>query len=157
MRRRPVLPGGALRVVVLTSTVLFVAAGLVVGVASFRRDFALSARQRGESVYSADFRRQVRYVTDRTPPRAGILLVATPQDTWRARLWQRALYPRNDVIVRLQPFAPDSELRPLRVHHSVTFAITLGDPSVDLPLRWNEDLGRMFREEPRVRFGALEP
>ena len=59
------------------------------------------------------------------PAGASLLLVATADEAWHARLWQRALYPEHTVIVRYEPLRAD-ELKRLRDQYAIHHAVSLG-------------------------------
>ncbi len=90
------------------------------------------------------------------PPDAALLLVATTDDAWHARLWQRAPYPDHTVIVRYEPLRPQ-ELRRFRDQYAIRYALALGVPPPDPGFRSHEDLGTLAGLPSRVWFGELGP
>ena len=93
---------------------------------------------------------------DSLPAGASLLLVATADEAWHARLWQRALYPEHTVIVRYEPLRAD-ELKRLRDQYAIHHAVSLGDAPPDPGFRSHEDLGTLPGRPARVWFGELEP
>jgi hypothetical protein len=116
------------RAFVLIATLIFVGASLAAGVVSMARDLEAVLRQPEGKVLSPAFEEQARRVRGEVPPGVRILVIASESDEWEARLWQRALYPRNPVSVRLPPVAdpakPDADL-----------VLTIGSPPPELRLR----------------------
>jgi len=92
-------------------------------------------------VFPPELREQLRAVEDRVPPGAFVLYVPAAPEFWYSRLWQRALYPRNEVVV-LQPPVARQTLRELRVRYGARFAVSAGDPPTDPGFLWRVDVGR---------------
>lgn len=90
------------------------------------------------------------------PAGAVILLVAKPTDVWHARLWQRGLYPRNQVAVLLEPVGP-AAVRALRSRYGIRYAVLIGPPDLDPGLRWRRELGALSGLPDFVSFGELAP
>ncbi len=144
------------RAAVASATAIFVGASLSVGVDSLGRDLARTYRDADASVFPPGFFEQRERVREVAPPRAGILLVASPADAWQARLWQRALYPRNEVVVRYAPEPGFEELERLRHSRRVDFVMALGPVPDGLTLAGKKDLGGMPGGPQHVWIGALE-
>jgi len=139
------------RIVVRAVTFLFAGSVFLAGANTLRNDLVSTFRDSDPSVFPSAFPEQVRRVEQIAPRGAGLLLVASADDAWQARLWQRALYPRNPVVVRYRPLPSGEELEELR--RSSVFVLTLGKGAApDLPLSSEERLG-----DGDVRIGALRP
>jgi hypothetical protein len=123
-----------------TLSLLVAAASIVCGArAALHSASRFSARP--EKVLALEFRDQVRAVQAKVKPGEVILHVSAAPEFWYSRLWQRALYPRNEVIVLQPPVTPD-RLRELRSRYGAHTAISAGDPPVDPGFAWKVDLGR---------------
>ncbi len=116
------------RAFAFTATLIFVGASLASGFASMARDLEAVRRGPGPGVFSPGFEEQARRVRAEVSPGVRILLVASRSDEWEARLWQRALYPRNPVSVRFLPVA-EPETR------DADLVLTIGSPPPELRLR----------------------
>ena len=79
----------------------------------------------------------------------------TVPEYWYSRLWQRALYPRNEVVIQ-QPPVPPGRLNELRAKYRARFAVAAGDPPVDPGFLWKVDLGRV-NGPGEAWFGELKP
>ena len=112
---------------------------LVAGARWLRNDLVSTFRDADPSVFPAGFSEQLRSVEEIAPPDAGLLLVASADDAWRARLWQRALYPRNPVVVRYRPLPSGEKLEELR--RSAAFVLALRNEAAELPLTSQSRLG----------------
>ena len=132
------------------------AASLVSGGHAIVRDLRVAFRDAGPSVFPPEERVQMDSVLASVPARASLLLVATTEDAWHARLWQRAFYPEHTVIVRYEPLGAE-ELRALRKRLGIRHAISLGSPPPDPGFRSPRDLGALPGLASRVWFGELQP
>ena len=119
-------------------------------------DLRVAFRDAGPSVFTPLDRKQMGAVRAALPAGASLLLVATTDDAWHARLWQRALYPEHTVIVRYAPLRAD-ELKRLRDQYAIHHAVSLGVTPADPGFRSHEDLGTLPGLPARVWFGELEP
>jgi hypothetical protein len=135
---------------------IVVAASLAVGGAAIARDLRVAFRDASPSVFTPIDRAQMAAVRASIPPRASLLLVATTDDAWEARLWQRAFYPEYAVIVRYVPLQPD-ELKRLRDQYAIRHAISLGVNPPDPGFRSHQDLGMLPGSPGHAWFGELEP
>ncbi len=145
------------RFAVRGATAIFVGASLFVGVHSLKRDLARAFRDAPRSVFPPGFPSQLERVRQVVPAGAGILVATYTADGWDARLWQRALYPRNPGIVVMPPLPPADELRRLRTEHHAAYILSLGDAPAGLELAWREDLGGVPGGPEHVWLGALAP
>ena len=119
-------------------------------------DLHVAFRDAGPSVFTPGDRKQMDAVRASLPAHASLLLVATGDEAWHARLWQRALYPDHTVIVRYEPLRAD-ELRQFRDQYSIHYAVSLGNVPPDPGFRAHEDLGALPGRTARVWFGELAP
>jgi len=119
-------------------------------------DLRVAFRDAGPSVFTPRDRKQMGTVQASLPADASLLLVATADEAWHARLWQRALYPEHTVIVRYEPLRAD-ELKRLRNQYAIHQAVSLGNVPPDPGFRSHEDLGTLPGRPARVWFGELEP
>jgi hypothetical protein len=117
----------------------FAGSVFLAGALTLRTDLIVAFREADPRVFPPAFSQQVRRVEKIAPPRAELLVVASPDDAWRARLWQRALYPRNPVVVRYRPLPSGGELEELR--RFAAFVVALGAEVPELPLSSEERLG----------------
>ncbi len=111
-----------------TLSVLVAGAALLCGTRAFLRQLP-ALRGPASTVFSPEFRAQVRAVEARLPPGAPVLHVCARQEGWFSRLWQRALYPNHRTIV-VQPWDLP-RLAELRAKYGARFAISVGKPPVD--------------------------
>jgi hypothetical protein len=132
------------------SLAALVASSLIVGFRAFRDDLIVAFRYAGASVFPPSLARQLPTVIERIPEGRPILLLATSADTWNARLWQRALYPRNPVFVRFEPFPDAREMARMADLRDVLF---LGRPPPGLAVDWIDDLGSDADGDDRVMRG----
>lgn len=119
-------------------------------------DLHVAFRDAGPSVFTPRDRKQMGTVQASLPAGASLLLVATTDEAWHARLWQRALYPEHTVIVRYAPLRSD-ELIQLRHQYAIHHAVSLGNAPADPGFRSHEDLGTLPGLSARVWFGELGP
>jgi hypothetical protein len=155
-RDRDRRPRGSNSLVVVAAAALVVGASLFTGARAIVADLRTAFRDAGPSVFTPRDRKQMGTVRDSLPAGASLLLVATADEAWHARLWQRALYPDHTVIVRYEPLRAD-ELQRLRDQYAIHHAISLGDAPPDPGFRSHEDLGTLPGRPARVWFGELEP
>lgn len=107
-------------------------------------------------MYPQEFRAQLRTVEDRIPAGAFVLHLSASPEYWQSRLWQRALYPRNEAIVVQPPWGPEL-LRQLRAKYRVRYALSAGNPPSDPGYLWSIDLGRLPGHSGGTWFGELTP
>ena len=133
-----------------------VAASLAVGAHAIAGDLRVAFRDAGPSVFTPVDRKQMAAVREALPAGAPLLLLATRDDAWHARLWQRAFYPAHVVIVRYTPLET-GELKRLRDQYAITYAVSLGITPTDPGFRSRQDLGTLQGLPSRLWFGELEP
>ena len=138
MERRAGEIGRGGRFAIRAAATAFAGSVFLAGVLTLRSDLIVAFREADPRVFSPEFSQQVRRVEKIAPPRAELLVVASDDDAWRARLWQRALYPRNPVVVRYRPLPSGAELEELR--RSAAFVVALGAEVPELPLSSEERL-----------------
>jgi hypothetical protein len=143
------------RVALRLTAAAVVLASLAAGVAALASDLRVAFRDAGPSVFSDDDRRQMIVVRQALRPGDALLLVATPADVWQARVWQRALYPRNPVVVLLGPYDPVTVGR-IRDRHGIRRAVVLGEPPPITGFQPIRDLG-VAGSAGRASFGELTP
>lgn len=101
---------------------------------------------------------QLESIRAKVPPGATLLLLSasSTDGAWWARLFQRALYPRNVVIVRYEPL-PQDEL--VRLHRDWRFGwgLLLAPEASSRILSDREDLGTLPGLPDRVWLGAFPP
>jgi hypothetical protein len=151
---RPILPVPVLRII----AILVVAASVVTGAIAMRKDVRIAFRDAGPSEFPASVNLQVEAITRGMPPGAGLLLLSQSHDdgAWYARLFQRALYPRNVVVVRYVPLTgPERDL--LRRQWSLGYGLAMGVPPPDVGFLAHEDLGTLPALPDRVWFGKIGP
>ena len=136
--------------------VVVLAASAVAGVTALWSDLRLAYTWSAPSIFSEVDRKQMSAVREAVPPGATILVLAKWTDVWHARLWQRGLFPRNPVVVRLEPYGPE-EIRKFRQRYASRYAVLIGPPAFDLGFRWRRDLGSLPGLASRVWFGELSP
>lgn len=136
--------------------VVVLAASAVAGLTALWGDLRLAYTWSGPSIFSELDRKQMSAVREVVPRGATILVVAKWTDVWHARLWQRGLFPRNPVVVRLEPYVPQ-EIREFRHRYAIRYAVLIGPPAFDLGFRWRRDLGPLPGLPGRVWFGELSP
>ena len=129
---------------------------MAVGGHALARDLQVAFRDAGPSVFTPVDREQMAAVRESLPAGASLLLVATTDDAWHARLWQRALYPEHTVIVRYEPLQRD-ELKRFRDQYAIRHAVSLGTAPPDPGFRSHRDLGPLPGLPGHVWFGELEP
>jgi hypothetical protein len=136
-------------------SILVGAAALACGARALRRDaFVFTGPPR--TPFPSEFRRQFRTVTERLPAGAFVLHLSASPESWYSRLWQRALYPRNDSIVMQPPLSPE-RVQEMRSKYGARFAISAGDPPFDPGYVWRIDLGRLPKVPSETWFGELGP
>jgi hypothetical protein len=121
-------------------SILVAVAALLCGARAVRRQlwqFAVPPQK----VFSPELSAQIRSVEGRIPPGVSLLYLPATPEYWYSRLWQRALYPRNQVILQ-QPPIPAGRLAELRARYGARFALAAGDPPADPGFLWKVDLGR---------------
>jgi hypothetical protein len=133
-----------------------VAASAAAGGTALWRDLRFAYTWAGPSIYAETDRRQMTAVRQTVSEGEVILLIAKPTDVWHARLWQRGLYPRNQVVVLFEPVGVNG-IRRLRSRYGVRHAVLIGPPGFDPGFRWHRDLGPLAGLPDRVSFGELLP
>ena len=146
------LASHGLRLIALVVLIASAAAGL----SALWRDLRFAYAWAGPSIFSETDRRQMAAVQEAVPEGAVILLVARPDNVWHARLWQRGLYPRNQVAVLLEPVGPEA-IGKLRSRYGIRHAVLIGPPGLDPGFRWRRDLGPLAGLPGLVSFGELAP
>lgn len=151
---RPIVPVVFLR----AFAALVAAAALLSFAAAFRKDYWIAFQDASPSEFPASVSGQVEAMTRVMPPGETLLLVAEfhADGGWYARLFQRALYPRNRVIVGYMPLAP-ADIASLRRQWSARYGLALGVPPPDLGFLNHEDLGSLPAMKDRVWFGQVGP
>ena len=132
------------------------AASAVAGVSALWSDLRLAYTWSGPSIFSEVDLKEMSAVRDVVPPGATVLVVAKWSGVWTARLWQRGLFPRNPVVVRLEPYGP-KEIRAFRKRYAIRYVVLVGPPAFDLGFRWRRDLGPVPGLPDRVLLGELSP
>lgn len=137
---------------------LVIGASLWSGVRALARDFDRAFYVAGRSVFPPSIVEQVDAIRVRVPPEGSVLLLSasSTDGAWWAREFQRALYPRNVVVVRYEPL-PKAQLA--RLHREWRFGwglILAPDPS-SLALTGREDLGNLPALPDRVWLGRFTP
>ena len=137
---------------------LVLAASVVAGARAIVLDATIAFRDAGPSVFPDSVVRQVEEVRREVPPGETILLVSESRTdgSWYTRLFQRALYPRNDVVVRYLPLSPEdivSVRRAWSIHHGLEFDAA---PS-SLALQHPKDLGALPAMPDHVFLGSMTP
>ncbi len=137
-----------------TLSVFVAVAALLCGARAFQR-WIPSLTSPALTVFSPEFRAQVRAVEARLPPGAAVLHVSAQQEGWFSRLWQRALYPDHKTIV-VQPWNMP-RLAEFRAKYATRFAISAGNPPLDPGYQWMVDLGPVPGLPGVTWFGELRP
>ncbi len=92
-------------------------------------------------VFPPELSAQIRKVEEKLPPGVSLIYVPASPEYWYSRLWQRAFYPRNQVVIQ-QPPVPPGRLGELRARYGTRFAVAAGDPPADPGFLWKLDVGR---------------
>jgi hypothetical protein len=129
-------------------------ASVAVWIFTAGRELWIAYHFAGPSVFSSVDRRQFATVREAVPEKAPLLLVAESGNAWQARLWQRAFFPRNAVLVVYQPYGEGA--RTLRKSYGIRYAVLIGPPPYDPGFRWSRDLGPIAGMSAHVIFGELE-
>lgn len=137
---------------------LVVAASLLCGARALSTDLTTAFRSAAPTVFSPYELGQFAIVRERVPAGSSILLTANAgsSHSWYSRLWQRAFYPRNTVIVRPESL-PALERKKLRERYGFRFAVSLGQRPADLDFQSLQDLGALPGLPDHVWFGELTP
>ncbi|HEY1433909.1 MAG TPA: hypothetical protein VGG65_00960 [Thermoanaerobaculia bacterium] len=135
---------------------IVVAASIAAGARALRADLIIAFRDAGPSNTPASVARQLEAIRRLAPPGAPILLVAPAagDDLWYTRFFQRALYPRNAVLIRYLPFAR-KDADTLRRHWKISHGVAFGAAPTDLGFLGPEDLGTLPASLDRVWAGAM--
>jgi hypothetical protein len=131
------------------------AAGLACGARAIRIQLPLFEGPPHRATHPA-FDGEFRAVLERLPEGACVLHLSATPEYWYSRLWQRALYPRNETIVVEPPLSRES-VRSLRERYGARFAISTGNPPWDPGYLWTVDLGHLPLDAGRSVFGELAP
>jgi hypothetical protein len=128
----------------------------VTGGRALYRDLTLAFRDAGPSVFGPTVRQQLDGLRSRLAPGAPLLLVAASHTdgAWYTRLFQRALFPRNPVVVRYLPYSLADELSDRR-RWSIRHGLAIGNPPPNLEFVSHEDLGPLPALPDRLWFGEL--
>jgi hypothetical protein len=136
-------------------SILTGAAALLCGAWALHREvWALTAPR--ETPFPPQFRAQLHAVMERLPPGAFVLHLSAAPEHWYSRLWQRALYPRNDTIVMEPPLSLE-RLVEIRAKYAARFAISAGNPPYDPSYLWKIRLGQLPGVPGESWFGELGP
>ena len=149
---RPLPP----RVLLLRAfSLLVAAASLICGGREIARDWY---RFEGppHRVLHPQFDAELRTVLRQLPVGARVLHFSAVPEYWYSRLWQRALYPRNDVIL-VQPPLSRKRFESLRRRYGARYAISYGVPPWDPGFLWKTNLGPLPLVEGDNWFGELAP
>jgi hypothetical protein len=121
-------------------------------------DATIAFRDAGPSVFPATVTRQLEEIRGKIPAGETILLVSASatDGAWYTRLFQRALYPRNDVVVRYPPFSRQDE-GVLRRKWPIHFGVELAPEPSRLDFADHRDLGPLPAMPDRVFIGTLAP
>lgn len=154
MRSTSVIPVPVLR----GFAALVLGASLWTGVRALAHDFDRAFHEAGRSVFPSSVVRQLDAIRARVPPGAPVLLISASrtEGAWWARLFQRALYPRNAVVVRYQPL-PAAELEQLNRAWRFGYGLLLSPEPSSLTLSNREDLGILPTLPNHVWLGAFAP
>jgi hypothetical protein len=133
--------------------VAVVSASVLAGFAALARDLRTAYLWAGPSIIREADRRQIDAVRKSLEDGEVIFVYADPEHHWHARLWQRALFPRNPVAVHLDA-SPEGP-RSLRDRFAVRHAVVIGPPAFAPRLRAERDLGPLQGMRVRVSFGEL--
>ena len=109
-----------------------------------------------QTPFPPPFREQLHAVTERLPPGAFVMHLSATPEYWYSRLWQRALYPRNESVVMQPPLSPQ-RLREIRARYGARFAISAGNPPYDPGYLWRVRLGQLPGVPGESWFGELAP
>jgi hypothetical protein len=151
---RALVPAPILR----SAAALVVGASLVAGVKADLADTVIAFRDAGPSVFHPSVSRQIDEIRQEVPAGETILLVSASRTdgSWYTRLFQRALYPRNDVIVRYLPFT-SAEAERVRRAWPIRYGIVFDVAPSSLDLLDRRDLGALPAMPDHVFFGKLAP
>jgi hypothetical protein len=130
-------------------------AAILCGARAIRRSAAYLV-QPPRSVFHPAFRAELETVRRRLPEGAVVLHLSASPEYWFSRLWQRALYPRNETIV-VQPPWDAARVRELKAKYHARFAISAGDPPSDPGFLWKMELAPPPLGPGSVWFGELRP
>ena len=134
------------------------AATVGIGAVALYRDLQTAFLFAGPSNVPASIRRQVEAIERRVPPGQPILLLSAtlPDELWYTRLFQRVLYPRNEVLIRYLPLTR-ADADTLRNGRSIGYAIAFDAEPPDRSFRAVEDLGPLPAMAHRVWVGERTP
>lgn len=137
---------------------LVLGASVWTGVRALARDFDRAFHVAGKSVFPPSVVSQLDAIRARVPPGAAVLLLSASNTdgSWWARLFQRALYPRNVVVVRYEPL-PRNQLVRLGREWRFSWGLLLAPEPSSLVLSDREDLGNLPAMPDRVWLGAFSP
>jgi len=122
------------------------------------RDATIAFRDAGPSVFPSSVVRQVEEIRSAVPPGEAILLVSASRTdgSWYTRLFQRALYPRNPVVVRYLPLSA-RDIEALRRSWPIRYGMLLDVAPSSLALDPPRDLGALPAMPDHLFFGAVRP
>ena len=154
MRRTSNVPVPLLRGI----AALVICASIWTGARALARDFDRAFHVAGKGVFPPSVARQIDAIRATVPPRDAVLLLSASatDGAWWARLFQRALYPRNVVVVRYEPLVASDAAR-LRGDWHPRWALLLSPDGSSLALSDREDLGPLPAMPDHVWLGALAP
>jgi hypothetical protein len=135
-----------------------IGASLWTGARALARDFDRAFHVAGRSVFPPSVTRQLDAIRSRVPAGASVLLLSASatDGAWWARLFQRALYPRNIVVVRYEPLYAD-ELARSNQAWRFGYGVLLSPEPSSLVLTNREDLGILPALPDRVWLGDFSP
>jgi hypothetical protein len=137
---------------------LVLGASAWIGVRALVHDFDLAFHEAGKSVFPPSVARQLDAIRARVPAGDSLLLLAASRTDgpWWARLFQRALYPRNSLVVRYEPL-PADELAQLNRVWRFRHGVLLSREPSSLVLSSREDLGSLPGLSDHVWLGDFAP
>ena len=142
--------------VLRAAAALVLLASLVSGTRALVRAYDRAFHEAGLSVFPPSVVRQIEQVRAEVPPGEGILLVSASNTdgSWYTRLFQRALYPRNAVVVRYLPLS-GSDASALRRTRPLRYGVSLSPAPAALDFATVRDLGALPAMPDHVWIGAL--
>ncbi len=141
------------------AAVLVMAASVISGGLALPREVRVAFRDAWPSVFPGQLQQQLAVVEASVPPGPALLHVSDwasdPGTGWYSRLWQRALYPRNAVVLLMRDITPE-RIAELRRQYRPRYAISVGTPPIDPGFLWHRDLG-VVPGSRQTWFGELRP
>ena len=129
-------------VILRLAAAMVVTASVVSGTAAIFLDIRLAFRYAGKSVYTELDRRQLAQVRAAVPAGQPVLIAAPLDERWHALLWQRALFPDREPIVRYLPLNP-ADLAQLARQRAAWRAVVMNEPPLPLRLESSKDLDHL--------------